>query len=454
MSNWFAGIGQAASGLNAARYGLSVVSQNIANADTPGYTRQSSVQATVGTGNVAAIHTTHTTTDTLGGVTVTGTQRSDDPVLDARVRSEHARGALASTTSGTFSDIESLFPEPSDDGLGGQLGDFWSAWSSVATDPGTSATRGVLLQKANTVVATLHTMSSSLSDVVTQTSADLDADMATANTTAAQLADLNGQIAIGTATGTNVNSLLDKRDQLLDTLSSTVGATATLAPNGTATVTVGGQTLVSGTTAASMAADPSTHQVSVSGTAVTLSASSAAARVTALTTTLPGYQSQLDAVANSLKSMVNSVQGSGYDLNGAAGTDMFSGSGAAGITVAITDPSKIAASATPGGTLDGSNALAASRQGTATNGPDATYTALVGDVAGASALAQQQASTQASVVSNVDDLKASVSGVNYDEEVSTMLVYQRSFQASSRVLTTLDDMLDTLINHTGHVGLA
>jgi flagellar hook-associated protein 1 FlgK len=79
---------------------------------------------------------------------------------------------------------------------------------------------------------------------------------------------------------------------------------------------------------------------------------------------------------------------------------------------------------------------------------------LVGAVASASAVAQQQGNVQDAVVSNVDSLKASLSGVNYDEEVSQMMTYQHAFSASSRVLTTIDQMLDTLINHTGVVGLS
>ena len=82
------------------------------------------------------------------------------------------------------------------------------------------------------------------------------------------------------------------------------------------------------------------------------------------------------------------------------------------------------------------------------------YTALVGDVAAKSAFAQQQQSTQASVVSSVENLQASVSGVDENEEVSKMLTYQHAFSAASRVLTTMDSMLDTLINHTGLVGRA
>jgi flagellar hook-associated protein 1 FlgK len=453
MTNWFAGINQAASGMDAARYGLSVVSQNIANADTPGYTRQLSVQQAQDGMPTTGLFLAPTNKAWMGGVKIASTDRADDPVMDVRVRNEHARGASADTTTGVLGDIESLFPEPSDTGLSTQLSDFWSAWASVANSPGDAGTRGVLIQKAATVIGTLHSTAASLTDVVATTSGELGADLDTANTAANQLASVNAQIAAAKTIGENTNALLDQRDQLLDKLAKTVGATATFNANGTANVAVAGQALVNGTTVSALSVN-SSYQVSVGGTAVTLSASSAAARVSALTTTLPGYQAQLDAVADALSSSVNAVQASGFDANGDPGVDLFTGSGAAGLALATTDGSKIAAASSPGASLDGSNALTASHLGTSATGPDNVYTQMIGDLAAASSLAQQQQATQAAVVSNVDTMKASVSGVSYDEEVTTMLTYQHAFSASSRVLTTLDDMLDTLINHTGRVGTA
>ena len=457
MTNWFASIGQAGSGLNAARYNLTVVSQNIANASTPGYKRETVTQAAVDGFATPSISTGRvgTTGGGLNGVAVASTDRVDDPVLDARVRAEHASGAAADTTASTLSAVEQIVPEPDTGGLSDQLGNFWKAWGSVANDPaGTSGSRAILLQSAGTVAHTLNGLSSSLAGVTQDTATSLGNDLAGANTAASQLGSLNDKIAVASATGQNPSSLLDQRDQLLDTLSTTVGASVRLNANGTADVTVGGQSLVSGDTVTTLSADASTHQVSVGGTAVSLDGGNAAARVTALTVTIPGYQSRLDGVANALSSATNSIQAAGYDLSGNAGTAMFTGAGAAGISVALTDPNAIAASSTPGGNLGNGNALTASQHGTAADGPDAAYTGLVGDVGSASAAAQQQQTTQDSVVANVDSLQQSTSGVSYDEEVSQMMIYQNAFSASSRVLTTVDQMLDTLINHTGMVGMA
>ncbi len=450
MSSTFGGIVQAGGALNTARYGLAVVSQNIANADTPGYTRQAAQQAAVdGTPGVPTIFTTPAG---QGGVRVAGTDRLDDPVLDARARNEHARSEYAATTSTTLSQLENVFPEPSDTGLSEQLTAFWNAWSPVANDPGSPAPRTTLLSAAATVAGTLNAMSTSLAGIAVGTSQSLNQALADANTAAASLATINGQIAIATATGADANSLLDQRDQLLDKLSRLVGGTASINPNGSADVVVGGQSLVSGVTATALGVN-SSFQVDVGGTAVTLAGGQAAADVVALTSTIPGYQAQLDAVAGKLAATANAAQAAGFDLAGNPGQPLFTGTNAAGITVALTSTSGIAASATPGGNLDGSNALATAQLGSAAGGADALYVNLVGAVGSASALAQQQEATQLAVTTGVDALRTSVTGVNYDEEVSNMLTYQHAYSAASRVLTTVDSMLDTLINHTGLVGL-
>lgn len=451
MGSAFGGIVQAATGLTAAGYGMQVVSQNIDNANTPGYTRQASAQVSVD--GVAGVPSIYTTRAGMGGVAVASTLRLNDPVLDARARTEHSRDAVTSTDQTNLSAIEDVFPEPSDDGLSEQLNDYWAAWAPVADTPGVEAPRSVLLGSAATVASTLNGMAGSLTDLSGSIEQSLQRTATEVNQAAGSLATLNQQIAIGTATGTDVNALLDQRDLLLDQLSTSVGAAVTINPNNTVDVTVGGQSLVSGTTTGAFAvgAGPG-YATTVGGTAVALTGGSAAADEKALTTTIPGYRAKLDAVADKLIADSNAAQAAGYDPSGAAGAALFSGSGAAGITVALTDPWGVAASSVPGGNLDGGNALATAGTGTAAGSADKLYTAMVGDIGQASLLAQRTAATQSSVTAAVDGLRTAASGVSTDEEVANLLTFQRAYQASSRVLTTMDDMLDTLINRTGTVG--
>ena len=116
---------------------------------------------------------------------------------------------------------------------------------------------------------------------------------------------------------------------------------------------------------------------------------------------------------------------------------------------ATASTSTASATASAGGNLDGANALGTAGFAANAGSADKTYTALVGGVAATSRLAQQQQATQDAVTSSVDTLRQSASGVNLDEEITNMLTLQHSYQASSRVLSTMNDLLDTLINHTG-----
>jgi flagellar hook-associated protein 1 len=450
MSNWFAALGEAASGMNAARYGISVVGQNIANANSDGYTRQVARQRAAGITDTVGLYT-RPSGDGIGGVEITGTQRVDDQLLDARVRNEHGKGSYADTVADQLAGLEQLFPVASDDSLASQMTSFWKDWSTVANNPSNPAARQVLIEHARTLVGTLHGLSSSLDDLSSSFTAYLGQDVSSVNGAAAALANLNAQISVASVSGVDVNALADQRDQLLDQLSKLTGATATLNLNGSADVSVGGVSLVSGNTAATMTVT-SPAQVSIGGTSVTVPGGTIAARVSGLQVTLPNYQTQLDGVANALANSVNAVQAAGYDLAGTAGVPMFSGSGAAGISVAISDPNLVAAASTSGGSLDGTNAQAAARLGTSSSGPDFAYSALVGALGAESAAAKNASATQDALVSNVEAMHSSVSGVSYDEEIARMLTYQRAFQASSKALTTIDEMLDVLVNHTGHVG--
>jgi flagellar hook-associated protein 1 FlgK len=191
----------------------------------------------------------------------------------------------------------------------------------------------------------------------------------------------------------------------------------------------------------------------VGGSAATTVGGTAQGYIDTLTTTLPGYSAQLDAIAATLAGDVNSAQAAGYDLSGAGGTPLFSGTTAATIKVAITNPAQLAASSTAGGNLDGGNAIALGELGASTTGADAQYATLVTALGSAVSSAAQTATVQASVASSLDAQQQSVSGVSIDEETVNLLTFQRAYQASSRVLTTIDSMLDQLINHTGTVGL-
>jgi flagellar hook-associated protein 1 FlgK len=185
----------------------------------------------------------------------------------------------------------------------------------------------------------------------------------------------------------------------------------------------------------------------------------AAGQLTALTTIIPGYLGKLNDFVTSLATAVNSQHTAGTDLDGAAGVDLFASTDGAPLTaanfgVAITDVRKVAASSIAGtASLDSSNADALSQLGS-TSGLDGSFRQIITALGVQSSVSSRNVSIQAVITSQVDNSRQSVSGVSLDEEMTNMLAFQHGYQAAARMVTTIDSMLDTLINHTGLVGQA
>jgi flagellar hook-associated protein 1 FlgK len=222
-------------------------------------------------------------------------------------------------------------------------------------------------------------------------------------------------------------------------------------------VTVAGQQLVSGNTAntvtasgsadlAGAGADPVVLQVN--GAAVTLTTGQIGGRQRVLGTDLPGYMSSLDGFVASLRTSVNGQQQAGVDLDGVAGGDFWSGTSAETLQVAISDPRKIAAADPAKGGLDNTNASAMAGLDMGAG----SYRQLITSFGVSVASAQQGSTNQATLVAQVDASREALSGVDQDEEMVNLLAAQRGYEGAARVLTVMDSILDTLINHTGLVG--
>jgi len=231
-------------------------------------------------------------------------------------------------------------------------------------------------------------------------------------------------------------------------------------PDGTVGVYVGGSALVQGAFAEavqlSVVAGVAQLQWSRDSSAVGVTSGKAGALLSAVNSVIPNWSAQLDGIAAALEAAVNAGHAAGYDLDGNPGVALLSGTTAATIGVSITDPRLIAASSiapTAGvPSLDGGNADALGALNASTTGPDALYQQLIVSLGIASQSAGSRVSTQSAIVDNLEAARASDSGVSLDEEMTQLLMYQRAYEAASRMVTTVDATLDTLINRMGLVG--
>ena len=472
----FSGITTALSSLIAQRQALDVAGQNIANANTVGYTHQRAETTSVESTSRPTMFSTGLAAG--NGTRVTGITRMGDVFLDARVRSATSGSSFQSAQAQTLAGIETSFSEPSDLGVASNLQTFWADWQNVANTPDSSAARTVLLGDSAALVSTIAAGYRAVDTQWTQLRSTTEANVVQLNTSATSIADLNGQIRAITVSGGNANELMDKRDLLVTSLSGLAGATTQQRADGTVDVLIGGNaivagnraeqvTLLGGTTMAggigqppAPSADPVRLQWTRSGTALTLEGGSMASNIVDLKPSgaLASTAAMWNDLATNVATTVNTVHQGGRGLGspGATGLDFFSlapGAPAAlGLAVAITDPRDIAAGDPTKGALDGSTADRLSQLSTAAGGPDAQYRAFVVDLGVRTSAATQRATVLESTRSTAENLQLSGASVDLDEESTNMLAYQRAYQGAARVLTTMDEMLDTLINRTGTVG--
>lgn len=446
----FDGIQIGSTGLGAQRRGVEVAGQNIANVNTDGYTRQR-VEITPDAGPVTPAF--HSTWDGSGlGVRSVEVARLRDVFLDRRAREESALQSQLQVTAGAYRSVEQVFNEPSDTGFSAVLGDFLAAWDDLANNPGDVGARSQLVETGRTLADDVNQLRSSLQALADNHQVQVESLVSQVNADAAQVAELQDSIRAAQAAGLNVNELLDQRDALLQSIAEKVGGVARHEDDGTVSFFVGGVALIRGTGSLEMAVEQTS-----SGTRIVwpldgrdvVTGGEAAGLLGVVNDLVPDLQAELGAMADTLMADVNALHTTGYDRNGDPGLDFFvSGPNGYEVNPAIAaDPALVAAGATPG-TLDGSVAL----QIAGLEGADESYRQLIVRLGVSSQTAQRRVQLQDAVVEQVRAEQEAANGVNLDEELSDLVRFQRAYEASSRFISAVDELLNTLINGTGRVG--
>ncbi|MGV8910537.1 MAG: flagellar hook-associated protein FlgK [Propionicimonas sp.] len=458
----------AVTALWATRTALDVTAQNVANVNTDGYSRQRVDLQAVGGSAIPAMHSISSGIGT--GVTVNDVARIRDSFLEIRAQTETGNLANLKTKDATLSSIETAFGEPGDSGLQSVLSDYWAGWDDVANQPGDLASRSQMLQRAGQVVDNLKAVSTSLGAQWSGDRVQLAATIQDVNATAASVADLNTAIRRATQSGLPAADLTDQRDLLVLHLAGAVGSTVRPGKDGTVDVYLGGNALVRGSDAESLRVDGATSPALAAGNPPRVSwvrdgypavpGGIAGGQLDALNVTIPNYQAKLNTTAAAIASQVNTLHVTGFDLDGNPGQPVFTGGPpvtAGNITVAITDPRAVAAALVPTTppaqpSLDAglADAIAQIRFGTAS--PDAGYRQTVVDLGVQKQGTSRAVTIQSAITNQVNYSRESISGVNLDEEMTNMVGFQHAYEAAARLITAIDEMLDTLINRTGQVG--
>lgn len=435
------------SGMSASQTALAVTGHNIANVNTPGFSRQEVIL------NVAVPEVF--SGGSLGtGVSTAQVRRIYDRFIQSQVFGQSQSYGRSLALDDAFSRIEPLLSEADGLGLSSALGDFFNAWYELSVNPSGEAERLALLEKANVLSLTARKIEQGLDESLALTHDQIVDSVQQVNSLAGQIAVLNGKIVESEAASGegSANDLRDLRDALLGELSQLVGFDYYENDRGAVTVIVGMRNLVNGTeTDALTAARGANGETEVFLDGMNVTAEIGLGKLGGLISSAAEIRSgplqHLGMLTASLITEVNELHRVGYGLDGLAGRDFFN----ADFTVAVTDPNMVGAAMQPG--MPGDNAIAleiAELSGKVIDDLGGTfpeyYGGIVASVGTQARAASDMREFDENLLVELQNRRDSVSGVSLDEEAINLVRFQRSFEAGAKMMKVTDELLETLIN--------
>ncbi|MCK4655614.1 MAG: flagellar hook-associated protein FlgK [candidate division Zixibacteria bacterium] len=443
---------------------LNTTGHNIANVNTPGYTRQR-----VEVGAAAPVESMY---GPVGmGVDVTNVKHIRDLFLNGRWRQENENLGQWQARAKRLAQIEGFFNEPQDASLGAILSEFWASWHDLANKPEASETRKAVIQQAQLVTNAFHQLHGQLSQLSQSVDVDIQNRLKEINNIGSEIADLNRQVAYVELGGENANDLRDRRDLLIDQLSQYVDVNVREDDLGRTTVYLGAMAFVDETSywplEAQKVSSGNGTKIDIRWQGSTFEPTFFKGEMKALTAmrdeVIPDYLNKLNTLSKAIVDNVNAAHRAGYGLDGLGGINFFDPllTDADQIVINIEvldDPSKIAAS-TSGEVGDGSNALMIADvlkvnriMSSNMETIEQYYSSMVGSIGMHVQEANAQTENYTLLVQQIENSRQSVQGVSLDEEMANLVKFQHAYAAAARVITVMDEALSTLISRTGIVG--
>lgn len=451
MSGLFGTMWIALSGLGAAQAGLQTSTNNVANINTPGYTREEPIleeSDPIIQGNIAY----------GGGVQVEGIQSLSDNLLNLQVSDETQQQSQSQAYVNAMNQVQTLFPDDTT-GIGAQMSAFFQSLNNLSTDPSDLTLRQDVLSSADDMASTFNSTSNQLTQTSQQLDLDVQQQVQQVNQITQQIAALNTQLSEVSSTGQDYASYEDQRSNLIQQLSGLIDVSQVSDGNSLTLTTKQGAALVVDGSAYALTTSPDSNGVqqiySAQGNEITsqISGGSLGGILQARDQAIPSLQTQLDSLASGLVEALNAANQMGTDLNGNPGGNLFepiTGTGAAAsMAVAITDPALLAAGSDGSSGSNGNIAnLTAVANQAVSNGmtPSDAYGNMVFQVGTDVSNGNTELNASTAMLQQLQQQQSSVSGVSLDEEASNLLLYQRAYQASAEAITAVNSMLQTVIN--------
>jgi flagellar hook-associated protein 1 FlgK len=450
--------------LRAAQTGVNVTSHNIANVNTPGFSRQT-VQLSASAPDEGYGWLLGTGIQFGTGVTVDGIKGHRDQFIATRLQTETAINGRLTAERDTLAPVEVAFSDAGNGGVGAALKNFFGAFRDLEANPTSAAVRTAIVEKGNALTSAFHSTRARLVEVRGQADQEVRATANTVNDLAEKVAELNQQIRVAENNGVNSSDLVDQRAEAINQIAELTGARSTTNADGTITLTLSnGQALVYGDQFATLTAVDTPPDglatLSLDGQTVVIGDG----KLRGLQNAISGIGGQIqtiDDLAASIAGRVNTVHATGTDLNGNAGGAFFATPASGPVTAENIDvaaaikanPRRVVATASGAGGGDGSVARSlaellndtTSVVGTTTGSYTNIFAALVASAGAAVKAADDELATQAVILAQTQAQRDSVSGVSLDEEAINLLQYQKAYEAAARFLRVADEMTQTIL---------
>lgn len=460
----FSGLSSAITGLNAHRKRIDIISQNIANVETPGYHRQTAELSSLGSGRSGLFSGP---AGGNGGVEASVSRRWDQ-ILDTNAKNERSRSSSLEAQAAAMTSIETNIGSLSGGGLGDRLTELFNGFDDLANNPKDLAVRNVVLGNADSVASALNLEAATIDNEHESAVQRATVFVDQVNSLAASIAQLDSDITAGVASGNDPNGLIDNRDRLATELAGLTDLNVGYEMDGQIRLSLNGHNLVSDgqfrpvqlVSVGDPALAPLGYQryeiQSDSGRTLDLRGGAIHGTLIAANDLVPQQRRALDDVANSIAASVNALHAGGTGLDGSTGNNLFDPTSTTAHTFAVSadvvgEPLKLAAS-DGSGALDNSVASAIADLATDPTGPAAEHAEMLAGLGNRVRLLNNSAETAALASGRADEVLQSEVGVSLDEELADLVSAQRAYEASARMISTIDGMLDTLINRTGLVG--
>lgn len=457
-------------GLQAHQKQLEITSHNMANASTEGYSRQRGEMTTTQPFTYPAFNRVQTAGQLGTGVEVTAVMRIRDELIDDQIQREMTISGYWESRQTMLDEMELIVNEPSDSNIRTAVDSFWKSIQGVANDATSIPARSVLRQDTLTMTELIRQDYQRMKSLRNVANERIKEQVGHINTIADKIAMLNDQISKVTVMNDHANDLMDQRDLLIQELSEMVKISKTTDRFNRVNITINGIPLVQDITANEIVVEPDHNDEGMVklvwanlGREVDVLGGSLKGLLEIRDQDLPEFLNHLDNFAKTLITEINSRHRSGYGLDESHNIDFFKGTGAADIDLAdaIKDVenglNRIAASSSIVDTeegLEGNNHVMKEiykifdqrllNNSTATMGE--YIGAVVADLGEKTNAAKVKFEGQTRLIASLDERRESVCGVSLDEEITNMVRFQHGYNAAARIISTMDAMLDVIVN--------